>query len=571
MQGSGGHVYLPDSAQLKLGNSEDLKIYHDGSVNRIRSDVLTIIEKNDSEDMASFNPDGAVTLFHNGSSKFATKSDGIDVTGEVQCDSLDVDGSGDFTGNVQFRGGGGAVDITANSDIRFASGTWTGNAYGKIQHHNNTLYIAGGTNGIIFREDGSDRAAIDGSGHFRPGLDDTYDIGTSSLQWRNGYFDGTVNADGLDIDGTADIAGELTVNRVVIRDNNANSPIFVLKTDDSNPWALNIGNDSYSTGALHGFNMYQANDGNVTMQVRGNGSHENLYLQTSNGSGSENVIHIDTNRAVNLAYQGSTKLTTKSDGVLVTGELQATTLDINGTSHLDGLVTVAGNILLSASNATITFNSGGPNINCPSANTLDFLTSGTDRLRITSAGDVRVKDFSPRIGAAFSSVSGNFSSYFAASGTGGSNLPMIVERYNDNGVAIEFKRNNSVVGNINVTSTTTNYATSSDHRLKENVIDLDGAITRVKQLAPKRFNFIVDADTTVDGFLAHEAATVVPEAVTGTHNEVDAENNPVYQGIDQSKLVPLLTAALQEAIAKIETLETQNADLLARVISLEGS
>ena len=84
--------------------------------------------------------------------------------------------------------------------------------------------------------------------------------------------------------------------------------------------------------------------------------------------------------------------------------------------------------------------------------------------------------------------------------------------------------------------------------------------------------------------MAHEAQAVVPEAVTGTHNGVevweegeelpdgvsvgdnklddDGNTIPDYQGIDQSKLVPLLTAALQEAIAKIETLETQNADLL---------
>ena len=66
-----------------------------------------------------------------------------------------------------------------------------------------------------------------------------------------------------------------------------------------------------------------------------------------------------------------------------------------------------------------------------------------------------------------------------------------------------------------------------------------------------------------DGFLAHEAQTVVPEAVTGAHNEVDDDGNPVYQGIDQSKLVPLLTAALQEAISKIETLESKVAALEA--------
>jgi hypothetical protein len=129
---------------------------------------------------------------------------------------------------------------------------------------------------------------------------------------------------------------------------------------------------------------------------------------------------------------------------------------------------------------------------------------------------------------------------------------------------VGFFRDTSVVGTISTTGSATAYNTSSDYRLKENVVDLDGAIGRVKQLAPKRFNFIVDAGRTVDGFLAHEAQAVVPEAVTGTHNEVDDDGNPVYQGIDQSKLVPLLTAALQEAIGKIETLE-------ARLTALESA
>jgi len=130
---------------------------------------------------------------------------------------------------------------------------------------------------------------------------------------------------------------------------------------------------------------------------------------------------------------------------------------------------------------------------------------------------------------------------------------------------ILFKRgtNNTLVGSVTSSTTATAFNTSSDYRLKENVVDISDGITRVKQLQPKRFNFIADADTTVDGFLAHEAQTVVPEAVTGTHNEVDDDGNAVMQGIDQSKLVPLLTAALQEAIAKIETLETKVAALEA--------
>ena len=130
---------------------------------------------------------------------------------------------------------------------------------------------------------------------------------------------------------------------------------------------------------------------------------------------------------------------------------------------------------------------------------------------------------------------------------------------------IGFYRNKgSVIGRITTDGSTVTYGTSSDYRLKENVVDLDGAITRVKQLAPKRFNWIADeTDSPVDGFLAHEAQVVVPEAVVGEKDEVDDEGNPVYQGIDQSKLVPLLTAALQEAIGKIETLEAKVAALEA--------
>jgi hypothetical protein len=79
----------------------------------------------------------------------------------------------------------------------------------------------------------------------------------------------------------------------------------------------------------------------------------------------------------------------------------------------------------------------------------------------------------------------------------------------------------------------------------------------VLQLKPSRFNFIADPDIQVDGFIAHEAQAVVPECVTGAKDEVDEDGNPVYQGIDQSKLVPLLTAALQEALQKIEDLEAR--------------
>ena len=120
----------------------------------------------------------------------------------------------------------------------------------------------------------------------------------------------------------------------------------------------------------------------------------------------------------------------------------------------------------------------------------------------------------------------------------------------------------SEVGYISSTGSTTSYVTSSDYRLKEDWVAVADASTRVNALKPVNFAWKVDGSR-VDGFLAHELAEVVPEAVTGEKDAVDAEGNPVYQGIDQSKLVPLLTAALQEALAKID-------DLTARVVALEG-
>jgi len=122
---------------------------------------------------------------------------------------------------------------------------------------------------------------------------------------------------------------------------------------------------------------------------------------------------------------------------------------------------------------------------------------------------------------------------------------------------VSIRTGNTEVGSIKATSSATSYNTSSDYRLKENVVTDWDATTRLKQLKPSRFNFIADADTTVDGFLAHEVSDVVPEAITGTKDAVDADGNIVPQGIDQSKLVPLLVKTIQELEARITALESE--------------
>mgnify|MGYP003144181839 CR=1 FL=1 len=140
-------------------------------------------------------------------------------------------------------------------------------------------------------------------------------------------------------------------------------------------------------------------------------------------------------------------------------------------------------------------------------------------------------------------------------------------RANGDGGLVHFYRGNTTqgnpVGSITVSSNSTGFNDLSDYRLKENVTAISDGITRLKTLKPSRFNFKDDKDTTVDGFLAHEVTLAVPEAITGNKDEVDKNNEPIYQQIDKSKLVPLLVSALQESIVRIEALETEVALLKA--------
>jgi hypothetical protein len=189
------------------------------------------------------------------------------------------------------------------------------------------------------------------------------------------------------------------------------------------------------------------------------------------------------------------------------------------------------------------------------ASELKFGTSSTpgtvvERVRIGNDGTFYLKTAGS---TPSSSVSGT------AWGFGSGTNDYWINAVNSTGTANHwsFVNGNGTVGSITTNGSATAYNTSSDYRLKENIVPLTGAVDRVNQLQVHRFNFITDPDKTVDGFIAHEAQAVVPECVTGEKDAVDVEGSPVYQGIDQSKLVPLLTAALQEAIAKIETLEAR--------------
>jgi hypothetical protein len=271
-----------------------------------------------------------------------------------------------------------------------------------------------------------------------------------------------------------------------------------------------------------------------------------------------------------------------ADELVVEGSGQSGITILSGASD-------KGNIFFADSGST----AQGKIIYDHSSDFLRFDTAGSERFRINSGGSVLIGRTTNSVNNSLLQVKSQCIE------TDADTTGIQFNRTDSNAawVAARFKVQNSLKGFIQVNTSSTTYSTSSDYRLKENEVAISDGITRLKNLKPYRFNFIADNDAdgkpteTVDGFFAHEVSSVVPEAVTGTKDAMAVEtrytaddvetqgDNPskkvgdakTYstteidpQGIDQSKLVPLLTSALQEAITKIETLE-------ARVQALENA
>ncbi len=195
-------------------------------------------------------------------------------------------------------------------------------------------------------------------------------------------------------------------------------------------------------------------------------------------------------------------------------------------------------------------------------NNLQFNVNDAERMRIDSSGNLI-------IGHTSTSVSGlNALAFRPASGA------LMSRNTTSSANHIIFQNPNGAVGSIATSGSATAFNTSSDYRLKENIVTDWDATSLLKQLKPSKFNFKADADTTLQGFLAHEVSSIVPQAVTGEKDaiytaeeavdDIDAvEGQPKYQSIDQSKLVPLLVKTIQEQQTIIE-------DLKARIETLEG-
>jgi hypothetical protein len=199
----------------------------------------------------------------------------------------------------------------------------------------------------------------------------------------------------------------------------------------------------------------------------------------------------------------------------------------------------------------------------PAADTIAFAEGGAEAVRIDSSRNLLVGTTTSVLTTARATFSTGSSAGIVSAVNSNINL-FCVNTNNTSWDAVSFRYNTSTeVGRVACTSTATSYVTSSDHRLKKDIQPMTGALEKVAALKPVTYKWKVDGSDG-QGFIAHELQAVVPDAVVGEKDALDAEGKPVYQGIDTSFLVATLTAAIQEQQAMIEELKAKVAALEAK-------
>ena len=276
-------------------------------------------------------------------------------------------------------------------------------------------------------------------------------------------------------------------------------------------------------------------------QVQGqmlSGSTNTTTTIQSNGT---TAMTIDSSQNVGIGTSSpGSKLHVKST---VDNTTNGLTLEYDvGTAYKSRVFTRGNDLYLSAD----TGNTGGGIL---------FLTAGgTERAFITSGGNLAVGTSTPlsaRVTVAYDSNNGAGITINQTNAASAGNL-------------MSFRLDNVEKGSIYQNTSNTSYITSSDYRLKENITPMTGALAKVTQLKPVTYTWKIDGSDG-QGFIAHELQTVVPDAVVGEKDAIDADGNPKYQGVDTSFLVATLTAAIQELKAIVDTQAAEIAALKAKV------
>jgi cytoskeletal protein CcmA (bactofilin family) len=375
------------------------------------------------------------------------------------------------------------------------------------------------------------------------------------------------------VDGQLDIAADVELEIVApTLDINASTAVTIDTTTLTMTGSVNVVGDlDVDNLNLNGNTIISTNtDGNIALTPNGTGEVDISKVDIDGGTIDGTVIGGSTAAAIsgttgsfsgNLTVDTNTLFVDAGTNNVGIGTVSPSSFNsaadnlVVGTTSGDNGITIAtgtanqGSLFFADGTASGAEQAAGYLIYLHNTNAMAFGTSNTERLRIDSSGNLLVGTTSAP----------NGTSVYGSGFVGETNSRKVLRLATSSTAQLSvarFYNPNGQVGEIKTEGTSTLYVTSSDYRLKTDAQPMTGASARVQALKPVNFEWIADG-TRVDGFLAHEAQAIVPAAVTG---EKDGEE---MQAIDHSKLVPLLTAALQEALTEI-------ADLKARVAALEA-